>query len=117
MRAGERCGRAQFIAAIERADPLAKLGVALDGGLLDLLHAELQRLDALKSRQQLSPRDQGRRKLLQRFLRGFQEEEAWLLESESMEVTDAHLVFGERARELFEATVGRWHKRPRFGDG
>ena len=31
--------------------------------------------------------------------------------------TDAHLVFGERARELYEDTVGRWHKRPRFGDG
>ena len=31
--------------------------------------------------------------------------------------TDAHLVFGESARELYEDTVGRWHKRPRFGDG
>ena len=30
---------------------------------------------------------------------------------------DAHLVFGESARELYEDTVGRWHKRPRFGDG
>ena len=30
--------------------------------------------------------------------------------------TDAHLVFGESARELYEDTVGRWHTRPRFGD-
>ena len=36
-----------------------------------------------------------------------------VLEGYRMRRTDAHLVFGE----LFEGTVGRWHKRPRFGDG
>ena len=72
-----------------------QFGKRSDGGLLDLLHEEMLRLNAL-NKQQLSPRDQGRRKLLKRFLRGFEEERAWLLESESMEVTDAHLVFYEK---------------------
>ena len=71
-----------------------QFGKRSDGGLLDLLHAEMKRLNAL-NKQELSPRSRAAQ-ASEAVLAGFEEERAWLLESESMEVTDAHLVFYEK---------------------